>query len=525
MRATAVRLRRLPGWVAALAITAVVAGPVAVLAASIADPSVEVWRQLWATRLPGMIRDTAALLVLVLGGTLLLGTGLAWLVAAHRFPGRRVLGWLLVAPLAVPGYVAGFVWLDTLSGPFGIRAVRSLWLCAIALILTLYPYVYLLARAAFRDAGASTLDAARTLGHGPLGAFLRVAVPMARPALAAGGALVAMEVLTDIGTVRLFNVGTLADGVLRVWFGTGDRQAAAELATALLAAAVTLIMAERLLRRGAAYAPAASERPLLPRPLTRRAAAGALGAVGAVLALAVGVPVVRLVAWAATAGASTATVAGGLAHHVASTVGVAGAAAVTCLVAGTVLALTVRRRGRVGRALGRIASLGYAMPGPVVAVGTVIALAAVDRVLPLPAGTVLVGSTLGLVLALVVRFLAVGFQGIEAGLDRVPPETVASARVLGARPVRVALAVELPQARYAVLAAAALLAIDTVKELPITLLLRPFGVDTLAVWVWQATAESLWAQAAVPSLAMVAVGMLAVGGLLLALERGADVVS
>jgi iron(III) transport system permease protein len=521
----ALRLRRLPGWAATLAITAVVAAPVAVLAASAADPSVDVWVRLWQTRLPGMIRDTVLLLVLVLAGTLVLGTGLAWLVAAHRFPGRRVIGWLLVTPLAVPGYVAGFVWLDTLSGPFGIRAVRSLWLCAVALVLTLYPYIYLFARAAFRDTGAATLDAARTLGLGPTATFIRVALPMARPALAAGGALVTMEVLTDIGTVRLFNVGTLADGVLRVWFGTGDRQAAAELATALLVAAVALIAAERVLRRGAAFAASSAERTLQPRVLRGTTAAAAVAAAAGVLALAVGVPLVRLVAWAREAGAATATVAGGLGHHLASSVTVAGAAAVTCLTAGTVLALAVRRRGRPGRALGRIASLGYAMPGPVVAVGAVITLAASDRVLPLPSGAVLVGSTAGLVFALVVRFLAVGYQGVDAGLERVPPETVASARVLGARPVRVALAVELPQARYAVLAAAALLAIDTMKELPITLLLRPFGVDTLAVWVWQATAESLWAQAAVPSLAMVAVGMAAVAALLVALERGADVVS
>lgn len=519
------RLRVLPGWAATIAITAVVAAPILVLGASVLDPSVEVWIRLWETRLPGMIAETALLLVLVLGGALLLGTGLAWLVAAHRFPGRRVLGWLLVTPLAVPGYVAGFVWLDTLSGPLGIRAVRSLWVGALALVLTLYPYVYLFARAAFRDVGTNALDASRTLGHGPFSTFLRVALPMARPALAAGGALVAMEVLTDIGTVRLFNIGTLADGVLRVWFGTGDRQAAAELATALLVAAVVLIAAERLLRRGAGFTTGGIERPLVPQPMAPRSAGLALAAVVAVLVVAVGVPLVRLLGWVGEVGTEVATVAGGLDHHVRSTVVVAGAATLTSLLAGSVLALSVRRRGAPGRLFGRVSSLGYAMPGPVVAVGVVITLAALDRVLPLPSGTLLVGSLLGLVFALVVRYLAVGYLGVDAGLDRVPPETVDSARVLGAGPTRTALSVELPQARYAVLAAAALLAIDTIKELPITLLLRPFGVDTLAVWVWQATSESLWAQAALPSLAMVAVGMAAVAALLVALERGAEVVS
>jgi iron(III) transport system permease protein len=511
--------------VATIAITAVVATPVVVLAASILDPSVEVWIRLWETRLPRMIRDTVALLVLVLGGSLVLGTGLAWLVAAYRFPGRRVLGWLLVTPLAVPGYVAGFVWLDTLSGPLGPRAVRSLWVGAFALVLTLYPYVYLFARAAFRDIGTTALDAARTLGHGPVRTFSRVALPMARPALAAGGALVAMEVLTDIGTVRLFNIGTLADGVLRVWFGTGDRQAAAELATALLAAAVLLIASERLLRRGADYSSTGSPRPLIPRAVAPGQAFAVLVVVLGVLLLAVGIPLIRLFAWVGEVGLDVATVAGGIGHHLRSTVLIAGVAGTICLAAGTVLALNVRHRGTPGRFLGRVASLGYAMPGPVVAVGAVITLAALDRLVPLPSGMVLVGSVAGVIFALVVRYLAVGYQGVDAGLDRVPSETVDSARVLGAGPLRTALTVELPQARYAVLAAAALIAIDTVKELPITLLLRPFGVDTLAVWVWQATSESLWAQAALPSLVMVMVGMTAVGALLVALERGAEVVS
>lgn len=474
-----------------------------------------------------MILDTTVLLVTVLAGTLLLGTGLAWLVSAYAFPGRRIVGWLLVTPLAVPGYVAGFVWLDTLSGPFGARGVRSIWLGAATFVLILYPYVYLFAKAAFSAQGADTRDAARTLGIGPLGTFWRVAVPQARPAIAAGGALVMMEVLTDIGTVRLFNIGTLADGVLRIWFGTGDRSAAAELATLLVATAVIIITVERVLRRGARYAHRPGDRPAALIPLGRTGRALALASCLGVLTLAVGIPVVRLVLWTIEAerAGTTSTVAGGLGHHLASTLVVAGAAASTCIVIGTVLAVMVRRRGPVGHALGRIATLGYAVPGPVVAVGAVIVLAAVDRTGLLPGGVILVGSIVGMVFALAVRYLAVGFHGVEAGLDRVSAATVASARTLGAGPARVAWRVEIPAARVAILAAGALLAIDLMKELPITLLLRPFGFDTLSVWVWQATSESLWAQAALPSLAMVVVGMIAVGVLLIALERGAEVVS
>lgn len=515
------------GWAAILVIAALAASPVAVIAWSIADPSPEMWQRMWATRLPGMIRDTATLLVAVLAGTLVLGTGLAWLVTAHEFPGRRVIGWLLVVPLAMPGYVLGFVWLDALSGPLGVRGVRSIWVCAAVMTLSFYPYVYLFARAAFREQAADVVAAARSLGCSPARAWWRVTLPMARPSLAAGAALVGMEVLTDIGTVRLFNVSTLADGVLRVWYGTGDRGAAAELAVLLIVVAVGLIALERGLRGRGRYTQSSAARRSAPRRLGRRGTAAAFVLVLGVLAVAVVGPSVRLLTWGrqAAAAGQTSTVAGDLWFHLANTVRVAGVATVVCLVVGASLALCVRRRGRAGRAIGRVATLGYAVPGPVVAVGVVIVLAALDRRGLLPGNAFLVGSFVGLVYALAVRFLAVAYYGVEASLGKVPEQAVASARTLGARPWRVALRIELPMARAGVLAAAALVAVDTVKELPIVLLLRPFGVDTLSVWVWQATSESLWVQAAVPSLAMVVIGMLPVGVLLWALERGAEVTS
>lgn len=530
MTAAAAAVRRpgtLLGWAAIVVIVGVVAAPVATLAWSVLDPSTEVWSQLWRTRLPGMIGETAALLALVVSGAVALGTTLAWLVSAHEFPGRRTIGWLLVAPLAIPGYVGGFVWLDTLSGVVGARGVRSLWLCAAVLVMSLYPYVYLFARAAFAGTANSTMDAARSLGTGPAGVFFRVALPAARPAVAAGAALVAMEVLTDIGTVRLFNVSTLADGVMRVWFGSGDRDAATELASALTGAAILVIAVERLTRRGVRHARNVAGVALSPRRLSPARAAAALSIGVAIVAVTVAVPIGRLVAWTAeSVGEGTATtVAGGIRHHAGNSLLLAFAAAIVCITVGTVLALVVAHRGRAARAVGRLATLGYAMPGPVVAVGVVVMLAAIDRREWLPGGYVLVGSAVGLVFALAVRFLAVGYQGVEAGLDKVPRNTIESARVLGSGPVRVALSVEVPAVRFGLLAATALLFVDMIKELPITLLLRPFGVDTLSVWVWQATSESLWVQAAVPSLVMVAVGMAAVGALLVALERGAEVIS
>ena len=515
------------GWATIFVVVALFASPVIVLAWSLADPASEVWAQLWQTRLPRMIVETAVLLITVVLGAVVVGTSLAWLVSAHDFVGRSIIGWLLVTPLAIPGYVGGFVWLDTLSTVVGARGVRSIWLCAAVLVVSLYPYVYLFARAAFADQGGDTLAAARSLGCRPLEVFWRVAIPTARPAIAAGAALVAMEVLTDIGTVRLFNVSTLADGVMRVWFDSGNRGAATELASALTGAALVLVATERLLRRGARRSRRAGETPLVPRTLSPfRSWLALLGSL-MVIVVAVLVPLVRLIDWTleATRSGQAVTVAGGIGHHATNTLMLAGIATVVCITIGTVLALVVTRRGRAARVVGRLATVGYAMPGPVVAVGVVVTLAALDRRDWLPGGFILVGSLVGLVFALVTRFFAVGYQGVEASLDRLAPSTRESARILGSGSVRTAVAVEIPAARYGLLAATALLCVDMVKELPITLLLRPFGVDTLAVWVWQATSESLWVQAAVPSLLMIAVGMIAVGILLAALERGGEFTS
>lgn len=528
---TAIDAMRRPGavlgWMTIIVIVAITATPVVVLAWSIVDPASEVWSELWRTRLPGMLTETAFLLVMVVAGSVLLGTALAWLVSAYSFPGRRVFGWLLVVPLAIPGYVAGFVWLDTLTGVVGPRSVRSLWLCALVLTLSLYPYVYLFARASFAGLGASTIAAARSLGAGPIRRFWTVAVPNARPAIAAGAALVAMEVLTDIGTVRLFNVSTLADGVMRVWFGSGNRDAATEVATALTFVAILVVAVERLSRRGARHARHGTGAVQSPQRLSVVGSTGAIAVGAVVVGVAAVVPIARLVAWSLDAArqGQTATVAGGIGHHVTNSLSLALTAGLVCLGTGVVLALVVVRRGRLARAGSRLATIGYAMPGPVVAVGVVVTLAAIDRGRWLPGDIILVGSVIGLVFALVVRFMAIAFQGAESGLDKVPPASVDSARLLGAGPLRVALAVEIPAVRFGLLAAAALLFVDMIKELPITLLLRPFGVDTLSVWVWQATSESLWTQAALPSLVMVAVGMVAVGALLVALDRGAEVVS
>ncbi len=519
--------RTLPATAAIFAVAIALSIPVLVIVWSIVEPSTEVWQELWATRLPGMIRDTATLLTTVLLGTLVLGTSLAWLVTAYQFPGRRLLGWLLVTPLAIPGYVLGFVWLDTLQEPLGARQVRSIWLCALVLTLTLYPYVYLFARAAFREQSQRAVDVARSLGCTRAQAFWRVVLPMARPSLAGGAALVGMEVLTDVGTVRLFNVSTIADGVLRVWFSTGNRNAAAELSVLLIGIAVVLIAVERLLRGRARFTQGGAQVGLKVHRLRGGSAVGAAVAGWSVFAVAVALPVVRLVTWAAEARRTnqTATVAGDLSFHLLSSLRIAAIATAVCLVLGLLLVAGLDRRRAGGAVVARLATLGYAVPGPVVAIGVLVTLAAVDRAGWLPDGWLLVGSAIGLVYALVVRFLAVAYQGIDASVGKVSPSVVASARTLGAGRFRVATRIELPLAAAGIIAAAVLVAIDTLKELPITLLLRPFGTETLPIWVWQATSESLWVQAAVPSLAIVVIGMMLVAVLLWALEHGAETVS
>lgn len=523
-------VRRIRSWVSVAAISLValaVSIPVLVIVWSIVVPDADVWRQLWETRLPGMLRETATLLVAVVLGTLVLGTSLAWIVTAYRFPGSRVLGWLLVTPLAIPGYVLGFVWLDTLQEPLGARSVRSIWLCALVLTLTLYPYVYLFARAAFREQSQRSIDVARSLGCSRSRAFWRVVLPMARPSLAGGAALVGMEVLTDVGTVRLFNVSTIADGVLRVWFGTGNRNAAAELAVLLIAIAVILITVERLARRRALFTQAGSRNVMQAEPLraTRALAASAFG--WGTFAIAVALPLYRLISWAVEARRTnqTVTVAGDLGFHLSSSLRVAAAATLTCLGLGLLLAVGLSRQRRSGTFLARLATLGYAVPGPVVAIGVLVTLAALDRQDWLPGRWLLVGSFVGLVYALVVRFLAVAYQGIDSSLAKVSPSVVASARTLGAGRFRVATRIELPLAGAGIIAASVLVAIDTLKELPVTLLLRPFGTDTLPIWVWQATSESLWVQAAVPSLAIVTLGMVLVMVLLWTFEHGAEATS
>lgn len=521
------------GWrMATLAIAVGVVAPVGVIAAGAVTPSLRVWRFLWNTSLAEMLVSTVVLMAGVVAGTLVLGTGLAWLVATYLFPARRIFSWLLVLPLAVPAYVLGFVyvWLLDYPGPLqtGLRGlfgqgvwfpeIRAMPVAVVVLTLTLYPYVYLMARSAFAGHAAGTYEAARTLGHGPLRAAWRVLLPMARPSLAAGAALVAMETLTDYATVQYFNVETVSVGIYRVWNGMYDRVAATELASVVLVFAVTIIAAERALRRRARYHQAGgAARAIEPVRLRGWRAAAATMSCTAVVAVAVALPVAQLVRWSSVA---TLRAAGGgfdprYLSYLFNSLLIAGLAAFACVV----LALVVVNAGRFvdqrsTRGLARLTTIGYAVPGPVVAVGVLVLLAGLDRLLDAAGidwGALLVtGSIAGLIYAYVVRFLALSVGSLDASLEKVTPSMTASGLALGAPPRRVATRVHLPLIRSGVGVALVLVAVDALKELPIVLLLRPFGFETLAIWVYQLASESRWELAGLPALTIVAVATIPV---------------
>ncbi|MGB3735049.1 MAG: iron ABC transporter permease [Ilumatobacter sp.] len=530
------------GWTVAAVVAAVlVAVPVLMLAASILNPSGDVWAQQWRTGLPGELRDTALLLVGVAVGTVVLGSGLAWLVSAYQFPGSRQFGWMLILPLAVPSYILGFLTLSTVgqTGPvqdwwrdrFGQDAwfpsVESLGGAIVTFTLVMYPYVYLLARAALRDQASGAYQAARTLGATRAEASRRIVLPLVRPAVAAGAAIVIMETLTDFATVTYFGVDTVSVGVFQIWRGTYDRDAASEIATLVLAFALLAIGLERVARGRARFSQSTSAGAGI-EPIRLRGARAALATgtcVALLLAAFVG-PVVRLVLWAvqeqrSDRGTPQTDQFGG---YLANSLQLVAFTVVVCITVAVVLSNAQRfGRPRVTRLATRVTAMGYAVPGPVVAIGVILAVVGFDQLLgriglELP-GAVRTGSLLILVYAYAVRFLAPGLTAVESGIGQISDEVTASARTLGANTFETARRVHLPLTRSSLLAATVLVGVDALKELPIVLLLRPFGFDTLPVWVYNLASESRFQQAALPALSIILVALLPVAVLARRLDR------
>jgi iron(III) transport system permease protein len=380
----------------------------------------------------------------------------------------------------------------------------------------LYPYVYLLARQAFLTQGKRAMEAAQALGHGPWRGFFGLAVPMARPWIVGGLALVVMETLADFGTVSVFNYDTFTTAIYKAWFGLFSLTAAAQLASVLIVIVFALLVLEQRWHVGGRYTTAGKQDVSGQRILLDGHRAWlALGACGLVLLLAFGVPVLQLLAWGVRRLATDldARAVGFLWH---STFLGAAAAGLTCACA-LVLAYAQRRGNGVVRIATRVSTLGYALPGSVLAVGTFIPLAWLDRqvaaglsVLQHEVGLVLLGTPLAMLLAYLARFLAAGFGPIDSAMHRVTPNVEEAARGLGVSGRRLLRRIHIPIIRSGVLTAATLVFVDVMKEMPATLMTRPFGWDTLSVRIFELTSEGQWEQAAIPALALVLVGLLPV---------------
>ena len=520
-----------PAWsLLVLVIAVLVATPVVavVVDAVAAAGTVAVPRGLGA-----MVLTTLLLMLGVGLGTLVVGGGLAWLVTAYRFPFRDVLVWLLVLPLAMPAYILGFVFLSTfdISGPVqgAVRSVlgpevwtpdvRSLPGAVVVMSLTLYPYVYLLVRAALAEQSRGTYDAARTLGASRARAFWKVLLPLARPSIAAGLALVMMEVLTDFATVQYFGVKTVSVGVYLVWKGTFDFHSATQLSGLVLLFAVAVLAGERLMRGRARYHQKGGRgQGLEARRLTGWRGWGA--AALALLALGTGfvLPVLRLLAWAVAdaLGDPGRFLDPRFAQYLVNSLVVAGISATLCVLLSLAMGHGLRLGGgRVVRSAAQLTTFGYAVPGAVIGIGVLIAFASLDSALEaagIPGGTGLVvtGSVVGILYAYVVRFLAPAYQAVDASFSKVSPNMTLSAMSLGAGPRRILARVHFPLVRSGVAIALVLVMIDAVKELPIVLLLRPFGFTTVAVWVYELASENFWEKAALPALVIVAVAVVPV---------------
>jgi iron(III) transport system permease protein len=534
-------------WLAAL-LCLIVAAPLLALLGFIGQPTQGLWAHLASTVLPEYLRNSAMLCLGVGAGTLALGAGAGWLVTMYRFPGQRLLNWALVLPLAMPAYVLAYAYTDFLqvSGPLQthLRAltgwgwrdywfpnIRSLGGAIFVLTAALYPYVYVLARAGFAEQSMCALEVSRTLGCTPMGAFRRVGLPLARPAIAAGLAFVMMETLADFGAVAYFELRTFTTGIYRAWYALGSPAAAAQLASLLLLM-VFAILALEWAARGQGRFSTTTTHIFQKHRVTLTGWRGWAACIACALPVLFGFVLPAIVLATMALGASDGIGLGRLATLAGNTA-LLGVLASILIVAVAITALLAANReaSATARGLLRTAALGYAVPGAVIGVGVLIALGTFDRTvdglarLLGGAGTGLVlGGTVGALLyAYLVRFFAVGFNPLEAGMAKIAPALGDAARVLGSGPTAVARRVHLPLLRPALISAVLLVLVDVIKELPATLILRPFNFDTLAVEAFQLATTERLDGAALPSLVIVAVGLVPVVLLCRMLERGRGV--
>ncbi len=491
------------------------------------------WSHLAQTVLPEYILNSLLLCLGVGTGVALLGVTTAWLTAMHEFPGRRYFEWALVLPLAMPAYVMAYVYTDFLQfvgpvqttlretfgwshGDYWFPDIRSLPGAILMFVCVLYPYVYLLARAAFLERASGMLEAARTLGMGPWQGFVSVSLPLARPAIAAGIALALMETLADYGTVAYFAVSTFTTGIYRAWFSLGDRVAAAQLAAMLLSFVLFLLMVERVSRGRARYHNTTGRnRPMPGAKLGGATALLAVLACATPLLLGFVLPAALLLRMALTEGdaqfgerflmlSRNSFVRAGITASI-----------------GVFLALLMAYGARLSksafaRGLNRLVGLGYAVPGAVIAVGVLIPVTRLDNWLAgqwehwfgTNPGLLLTGGIAALIYAYLVRFLAVALHTVESSLAKITPNMDDAARCLGLGQGETLRRVHAPMLRGSLFTAGLLVFVDVMKELPATLVMRPFNFDTLATQVYTLASDERLAEASTASLAIVAVGLL-----------------
>ncbi len=526
----------------AFVVAALIALPVLSVGANLfAGGTADTWNHLAATVLPEYIGNSLWLCVGVAVGVGSMGTTMAWLTAMHDFPGRRVFEWALLLPLAMPAYVLAYTYTDFFQfvGPVqtGLREhfgwqkadywfpdVRTLPGAMVMFTCVLYPYVYLVVRTAFLERGSGMLEAARVLGHSPLRAFFRVSLPLARPAIATGVALALMETLADYGTVAYFSVPTFTTGIYRAWFSLGDRVAAAQLAACLLGFVLLLLALERFSRGRARYGDGSGRRR--PQPGRRLAGwKGWLAFVACLLPLTVGFLLPAGLLLKMAMGEVEGSFGPRFLVLAKNSFMLASVTALLAAGLALLLAYGVRNCARAGgpnspRALAtrfaaRLVGLGYAVPGSVIAVGVLIPVTRLDHALAglwqqlggANPGLILTGGIAALVYAYLARFLSIALQTMEAGIARITPSMDDAAKSLGCGATETLRRVHLPMLRGSLLTAALLVFVDVMKELPATLVMRPFNFETLATQTYTLAADERLTEASIAALAIVVVGL------------------
>ncbi|MEL6468737.1 MAG: iron ABC transporter permease [Cyanobacteria bacterium J06623_4] len=531
------RVGRLNGWAIAVWLTAaLVFLPVLVVLGSVFADAGEIWAHLAETVLAEYVTNSLLLMVGVSVGVLTIGVGTAWLVAMCQFPGVRLFEWALLLPLAAPAYLLAYTYTDWLEyyGPvqaglrslFGWEQATDYWFPSVRSVggaiamftLTLYPYVYMLARVAFLEQSVCTLEASRSLGCSPWRSFSQVAVPLARPAIVAGLSLALMETLNDFGTVQYFSVVTFTTGIYRTWFGMGERVAAAQLSAMLMLFVLVLILLERWSRNRAQYYQANNSFQT-PTAYRLSGVRGWLACLACATPIALGLLVpgglLLQMVWRnldSALGNRFATLA-------TNSLLLGGVTAAIALFLSLILAYGQRLSGSRAIRLGvRLSAMGYGIPGAVIAVGILIPVTRLDNAIANWAqamfdrspGLLLSGTITALIFAYLVRFLAVALGSVESGLDKIRPNLDDAARSLGYTPTTTLVKVHTPLMTGSLLTAVMLVFVDVMKELPATLVMRPFNFDTLAVRVYQYASDERLVEAAAPALMILLVGMLPV---------------